>query len=121
MLCRNFVTKLTKSRRFFNTTYSIRFCENKSIKNTPKKDEDEKDETPLGSMASKYVPFREEDSQEILDIHEERLKYIQLQEERELEDVDPFKGINLESIYLTCNCLNKHCFNCFFRRENWRF
>lgn len=104
MLCRNFLNKVNVSR-FVNANYARRFCQSKPIDKATKqpKNEETKETASLGSMARKYVPFREEDAEEILDVHEERLKYTQLHEERELEEVDPFKGINLES-----NCLFTH-------------
>lgn len=89
------MNKINIARHVANIRYSKRYCQNKSTK---QQDHAETTENPsLGSMARKYVPFREEDSEEILDVHEERLKYTQLYEERELEEVDPFKGLNLES------------------------
>lgn len=50
----------------------------------------------LGDMRKKYRVFREEESEIILDVQEERLKYLQLLEENEVQEADPFAGINLE-------------------------
>lgn len=73
-----------------------RYCDDKPGQEKSKNEQPE-ESASLGSMARKYAPFKDEDATEILDVQEERLKYTQMYEERELEEVDPFKGINLES------------------------
>lgn len=118
MLCRNFSTKSYILRRFITSNCTKRFCQNKSTKQ-PENAESVEESTSLGNMASKYVPFREKDAEEILDVNEERLKYTQMHEQRELEEVDPFKGLNLESIYLYLSCLAKDYVGLFvFRGKN---
>lgn len=97
MLCRHILNRVRLPCVGIN--FSKRYCQSKAAKGNGKQNENEEpqDSPSLGTMARKYVPFREEDSEEILDVHEERLKYTQQYEERELEEIDPFKGLNLES------------------------
>lgn len=93
MFCRRLLNnfKLKLPRRLTSVNFPRHYCGSKPAKDG----QDNEEATPkLGSMARKYVPFKEEDSVEILDVNEERLKYVQLQE---LEEIDPFKGLNLES------------------------
>lgn len=48
----------------------------------------------LREMARKYRVFKDEESTVIYDVNEERLKYAQMLEE--VEEINPFEGINLE-------------------------
>lgn len=100
MLCRHIINKLRIP--YVGVNFTKRYCQSKAAKGSEKegKNEEPQESPSLGTVARKYAPFREQDSEEILDVHEERLKYTQLYEERELEEIDPFKGLNLESKFL---------------------
>lgn len=100
MLCRSLLLRSIRcSVPVASAVHIKNYCDNKIAKKAeaPETKVPSEPGSPLGNMARKYIPFREEDAEEILDVNEERLKYSQLLEERELEDVNPFQGLNLES------------------------
>jgi len=98
MLARRLLGKI-KSLRSCNINYqcitSRPFCSDKNIKSSSVRD-DGKNNLTLGAVGSKYQVFRDEDSEIIMDVNEERLKYATSLQTEELEEKDPFEGLNLE-------------------------
>lgn len=65
---------------------------------TGKKISEEIDKNTLGEIGAKYQVFQDKDADIILDVYEEKLKYQHLLEENEEEEIDPFDGLNLQSM-----------------------
>lgn len=94
MISTKIFTKLKPTHVCCNRLLSIRnFCDKSNEKSkSPVEDETKK----LGDFSKKYQLFQEKDSEVVLDIYEERLKYTNMLENEEIEEEDPFQGLNLE-------------------------